>query len=400
MEVDKRLAERMSRLTESKTLKMARLSRELKEKGVDIISLSLGEPDFGTPQHIKDAAVEAMKDGFTHYPPVAGFNDLREAVAQKYQVEHSMDVKAANVLVSTGAKQSLANLIMAIVDFDDEVLIPAPYWVTYPEQVSLAGGKVKTIEAKVDQDYKVTAQQLDDALTQNTRMIIFSSPSNPTGSVYTKDELAQMAKVFEKYPNLIIVSDEIYELINFEGAHHSISAHSNLHERLVIVNGVSKGYAMTGWRIGYIVAPLWITEACEKIQGQLTSGTSSISMKAALQALTGSHESCGEMLKEFKSRRDFMIEALKEIPGLKMNTPGGAFYLFIDVSSYYGKSVDGVAINTGEDLVMYLLEKANTALVEGAAFGAPECLRISYANSLEQLTEAVARIKKALAQLS
>ena len=400
MEVDKRLAERMSRLTESKTLKMARLSRELKDQGVDIISLSLGEPDFGTPQHIKDAAFKAMEDGYTHYPPVAGFNDLREAVAGKYRKEHSMDVQASNILVSTGAKQSLANLILSLIDFNDEVLIPAPYWVTYPEQVSLAGGKVKVIEAKVDQDYKVSAQQLDNALTEHTRMIIFSSPSNPTGSVYTRAELAEMASVFEKYPNLIIVSDEIYELINFEGAHHSISAHPSLHHRLVIVNGVSKGYAMTGWRLGYIVAPLWIAQACEKIQGQLTSGTSSISMKAALEAITGSHESSNEMLNKFKARRDFMIEALKDIPGLKVNTPGGAFYLFVDVSAYYGKSGQGVTISNGEDLVMYLLGKANVALVEGDAFGAPECLRISYANSLEQLEEAVSRIKTALSKLS
>lgn len=399
MEVDKRLAERMSRLSESKTLKMARLSRELKDKGVDIISLSLGEPDFQTPDHIKKAAIKAMDDGFTHYPPVAGFNDLREAIAARYR-DRGMEVDLNNVLVSTGAKQSLANLMLSLIDFDDEVLIPAPYWVTYPEQVNMAGGKVKVISASVDEDYKVSAKQLDDALTQNTRMVLFSSPSNPTGSVYSEEELAEMAAVFAKYPNLIIVSDEIYELINFEGKHHSIAAHTHLHDRLVIVNGVSKGYAMTGWRLGYIVAPQWITKACEKIQGQVTSGTSSISMKAALEAITGSQESSDLMLTEFKARRDYLIDALGEIPGLKMNHPGGAFYLFIDVSHYYGKQVNGTTINDGEGLVMYLLEKAHVALVEGDAFGAPECIRISYANNIEQLKEAVQRIKKALSQLA
>lgn len=399
MEVDKRLAERMSRLSESKTLKMARLSRELKDKGVDIISLSLGEPDFQTPDHIKKAAIKAMDDGFTHYPPVAGFNDLREAIAARYR-DRGMEVDLNNVLVSTGAKQSLANLMLSLIDFDDEVLIPAPYWVTYPEQVNMAGGKVKVISASVDEDYKVSAKQLDDALTQNTRMVLFSSPSNPTGSVYSEEELAEMAAVFAKYPNLIIVSDEIYELINFEGKHHSIAAHTHLHDRLVIVNGVSKGYAMTGWRLGYIVAPQWITKACEKIQGQVTSGTSSISMKAALEAITGSQESSDLMLTEFKARRDYLIDALGEIPGLKMNHPGGAFYLFIDVSHYYGQQVNGTTINDGEGLVMYLLEKAHVALVEGDAFGAPECVRISYANNIEQLKEAVQRIKEALSQLA
>ncbi|MBI1185711.1 aminotransferase class I/II-fold pyridoxal phosphate-dependent enzyme [bacterium] len=398
MEVDKRLASRVNRLTESKTLKMARLSRELKDKGVDIISLSLGEPDFDTPQFIQEAAIDAMKQGFTHYPPVAGYPDLREAIAKRYR-EVGMQVSAANTLVSTGAKHSLANLIMSLIDFDDEVLIPAPFWVTYPEQVALAGGIVKTVNAGVAQDYKVSAQQLDEALSEKTRMIIFSSPSNPTGSVYTEAELSEMADVFRKYPNLIIVSDEIYELINFTGKHHSISVHKDLHERLVIINGVSKGYAMTGWRIGYMVAPEWIIKACEKMQGQFTSGANSIAMKAAKAALEGSDESVKLMLAEFKKRRDFLLDALAAEPRLKMNKPEGAFYLFIDVSDFFGLSDGETTIHTGEDLIMFLLDKAHVSMVEGDAFGAAECIRISYAASMEQLTEAANRILQALQKL-
>lgn len=348
MELNRRLAARIDRLTESKTLKMARLSRELKDKGVDIISLSLGEPDFDTPGFVQNAAIQAMKDGFTHYPPVAGYNDLRETIANRYSIKYGMEVGVTNTLVSTGAKHSLANLIMSLIDFDDEVLIPAPYWVTYPEQVALAGGVSKTVYAGVEQDYKVSAEQLEEALTEKTRMIIFSSPSNPTGSIYTKEELAQIADVFRKYPNLIIVSDEIYELINFEGEHTSISAHKDLHDRLVIINGVSKGFAMTGWRLGYMVAPEWIIKACEKMQGQFTSGTSSISMKAA-QAAIGSDDSVvADMVAEFKKRRDYMLDAFGEISRLKMNKPGGAFYLFIDVSEFFGTSNGETTINDSE----------------------------------------------------
>jgi aspartate aminotransferase len=399
MEIDKRLASRIDRLTESKTLKMARLSRELKENGVDIISLSLGEPDFGTPQFVQDAAIQAMKDGYTHYPPVAGYNDLRETIANRYRTKYGMEVGISNTLVSTGAKHSLANLAMALIDFDDEVLIPAPYWVTYPEQVALAGGYTNTVYAGVEQDYKVSAQQLDEALTEKTRMIIFSSPSNPTGSIYTKDELAQIADVFKKYPNLIIVSDEIYELINFTGEHASISAHKDLHNRLVIINGVSKGFAMTGWRLGYMVAPEWIIKACEKMQGQFTSGTSSISMKAAKAAIGSDDSVVADMVTEFKKRRDFMMEGLSAEPRLKMNKPGGAFYLFIDVSAFFGTSFEKTTINNSEDLTTYLLDKAHVAMVDGGAFGAPDCIRISYANSMEQLNEAINRLVKALGQL-
>lgn len=399
MEVDKRLAKRVDRLTESKTLKMARLSRELKDKGVDIISLSLGEPDFDTPDFVQDAAIKAMKDGFTHYAPVAGYNDLREAIATRYRTKFGMDVTAANTIVSTGAKHTLANIVMSLIDFDDEVLIPAPFWVTYPEQVALAGGKSKVVLAGVEQDYKVSAAQLDEALTQETRMVIFSSPSNPTGSIYTREELAQFADVFRKYPNLIIVSDEIYELINFTGEHNTIAEHKDLHDRLVIVNGVSKGYAMTGWRIGYLVGPEWIVKACEKMQGQFTSGANSIAMKAAKAAIESGSEAIAPMLAEFKKRRDYLIEALSVEPRLKMNTPGGAFYLFIDISAFFGTSDGETNITEAEDLIMYLLDKAHVSMVEGGAFGAPNCLRISYAASMEQLNEAVARLTKALSEL-
>jgi len=399
MEVDKRLASRVERLTESKTLKMARLSRELKEQGIDIISLSLGEPDFETPEHIRNAAVKAMDEGFTHYPPVAGYLDLREAIAKKYNDKFNMGVSPENVLVSTGAKHSLANLIMSLIDEGDEVLIPAPYWVTYPEQVAMAGGTVRTVDAGVEQDYKITAEQLDEALKQDTRMLIFSSPSNPTGSVYSRDELASFAEVFRKYPNLVIVSDEIYELINFVGEHQSLSEFKDLHDRLVIVNGVSKGYAMTGWRLGYIVAPKWIVGPCTKIQGQLTSGGNSITMKAAKAAIEDDKSAAKAMLVEFKKRRDFLLEAFAAEPRLKMNKPEGAFYLFIDISAFFGTKSSNASISNAEDLIMYLLDQAHVSMVEGGAFGSPNCLRISYAASLEQLEEASNRILKALSEL-
>lgn len=399
MEVDKRLAGRVERLTESKTLKMARLSRELKEQGVDIISLSLGEPDFETPKHIRDAAVKAMDDGFTHYPPVSGYLDLREAIAKKYNDKFNMGVTANNVLVSTGAKHSLANLIMSLIDTGDKVLIPAPYWVTYPEQVAMAGGTVETVSAGVEQDYKITAAQLDEALTEDTRMLIFSSPSNPTGSVYSKEELASFAEVFRKYPNLVIVSDEIYELINFVGEHCSLSEFKDLHDRLVVVNGVSKGYAMTGWRLGYIVAPEWIIKPCTKIQGQLTSGGNSITMKAAKAAIEDDKSAAKAMLVEFKKRRDYLLEAFSVEPRMKMNRPEGAFYLFIDISAFFGTATGDTKINDAEDLIMYLLDQAHVSTVEGGAFGSPNCLRISYAASLEQLQEAARRILKAFGEL-
>ena len=398
MEVDKRLAGRVDRLTESKTLKMARLSRELKEQGVDVINLSLGEPDFDTPKFICDAAVKAMEDGFTHYPPVAGFKDLRQAIARKYQAQ-GLDVDFSNVLVSTGAKHSLANVIMSLIDFGDEVLIPAPYWVTYPEQVALAGGVVKSIYAGVEQDYKITASQLDDALSDKTRMLIFSPPSNPTGSVYSEKELNEMAEVLRKYPSVVVVSDEIYELINFASEHQSIAANKHLSDRLVIVNGMSKGYAMTGWRMGYIVAPHWILKPCEKMQGQFTSGTSAITMKASLAGIEGDKTEARAMLEEFRKRRDFLVEAFKAEPRIKLNNPQGAFYLFMDISEFFGTTDGSTTIGNAEDLAMYLLDNAHVSLVEGGAFGAPNCMRLSYAASMEQLKEALSRLLGALGQL-
>lgn len=399
MEVDKRLSSRVDRLSESKTLKMSRLSRELREQGVDVISLSLGEPDFRTPEHIRDAAKKAIDDGYSYYPPVGGYLDLKQAIADKYANEYGYSVAPSQVVVSNGAKQTLANLILSLIDFDDDVLIPAPYWVTYPEQVNLAGGKFRTVLASVDQDYKITPEQLDEALRPETRMLMFSSPSNPTGSVYSKEELLALGEVMKKYPNLIVVSDEIYEFINFEGKHHSISMVKELHDRLVIVNGVSKGYAMTGWRIGYLLAPDWIAKSCEKMQGQLTSAPASISQRAALAAIESSKEAAVAMCNTFKERRDYLLGEFASVDGFKMNKPDGAFYLFIDISGLYGKSANGETINSSEDFAMYLLKEARVSLVAGDAFGAPDCIRISYAASDEDLQNASARIKKAVAQL-
>lgn len=399
MEVDKRLSSRVDRLSESKTLKMSRLSRELREQGVDVIGLSLGEPDFRTPEHIRNAAKQAIDDGYSYYPPVGGYLDLKKAIAEKYAKEYGYSVAHSQVVISNGAKQTLANLILSLIDFDDDVLIPAPYWVTYPEQVNLAGGKFRSVSASVDQDYKITPEQLDDALRPETRMLIFSSPSNPTGSVYSKDELLALGEVLKKYPNLVIVSDEIYEFINFEGKHHSISMIKELHDRLVIVNGVSKGYAMTGWRIGYLLAPDWIAKSCEKMQGQLTSAPASISQRAALAAIQSSRETAVAMCNTFKERRDYLLGEFASVEGFKMNKPDGAFYLFIDISGLYGKSANGAAINNSEDFAMYLLKEARVSLVAGDAFGAPNCIRISYAASDEDLQNAAARIKEAVAQL-
>lgn len=399
MEINKRLSSRVDRLSESKTLRMSRLSRELKAKGIDVISLSLGEPDFDTPAYIQEAAKQAIDDGYSHYPPVGGYTDLKQAICDKYEKMVGWKTTPENVVVSNGAKQSLANLILSLIDFDDDVLIPAPFWVTYPEQVHLAGGIPRSIFASVDQDFKITAEQLDAALTPDTRMFLFSSPSNPTGSVYSENELVQLAKVFEKYPNLIIVSDEIYEHINFKGGHHSLSSFESLRERLVVVNGVSKGYAMTGWRIGYLIAPTWISKACEKMQGQLTSAPASISQRAALAAITQADSSIENMRQTFQRRRDFLISEFKSVEGIKMNVPDGAFYLFIDVSGLYGKSFNGETINNSEDFSMYLLEHALVSLVDGDAFGAPECIRISYAASDADLKEAARRIKKAISEL-
>ena len=399
MGVSTKLASRLDRVSESKTLKMARISRELKAKGVNIISLSLGEPDFDTPQHVKDAAIEAIQKGFTKYPPVAGYLELREAIVAKFKRENNFHVTLDQIVVSTGAKQSLSNVIMSLIEEGDEVLIPAPFWVSYPEQVEMAGGTNRYIKTTVEDNFKITAKQLDDAITDKTRLFIFSSPSNPTGNIYTQSELAELAEVFKKYPNVVIISDEIYEHINFVGKHASLTAYDFLHDRLVVVNGVSKGFAMTGWRIGYIAAPVWIAKACEKIQGQVTSGTCTISQMAALCALSSSLEETYKMRDVFKSRRDYLVDRFSKMDGFKLSIPEGAFYLFLDISNFFGKKIGDLEIKTAEDFTMFILEHAQVAMVEGAAFGTPECVRISYAASDEQLTEAANRIEKAIKQL-
>lgn len=402
MTTSQRLASRMDRLNESKTLRMSRLSREMKEEGIDVISLSIGEPDFETPPHIIEAAKKAMEEGYTHYPPVSGYNDLRKAIATKYKTNYGYPAELQNVLVSTGAKQSLANLAMALIDEGDQVLIPAPYWVTYTEQIQLAGGEVVSVQAGVEQEFKMRPEDLKRALEENDRirMLIFSSPSNPTGSVYSMEELAAFAEILVNYPNVIIVSDEIYEHINFIGEHNSISAFPEIHDQLVIVNGVSKGYAMTGWRIGYIIAPLWLVKACEKLQGQFTSGANSIAQRAALAAIEGEMEATVAMRDRFLERRDWLLEQFKSLPQIKMNVPEGAFYLFMDVSEYFGTFYGDYIINSSEDLAMYLLKEAHVSLVAGDAFGTPECIRISYAASMDQLEEAFRRLKSAFSQLS
>lgn len=393
------LANRLNNFTESKTLEMAKITRELQAKGIDIISLSLGEPDFDTPEHIRIAAKKAIDDGYTHYPPVSGYDDLKEAVVNKLKRDNGLEFKKAQIIVSTGAKQSLVNVLLSLVNPGDEVIIPAPYWVSYPEMVKLAEGKVVPIYTDVEQNFKITASQLEKAITPKTKVLLYSSPCNPTGSVYTEEELKQLAAVLEKHPNIIIISDEIYEHINFSGEHHSIAKNNNIKDRVVVVNGLSKGFAMTGWRLGYIAAPEAIAKACDKIQGQITSGTSSISQRAAIAALSDNLKPTKEMKQIFQKRRDLIISLLKEIPGVKINEPQGAFYVFPDVSDLFGKSDGTSTINNSSDMATYILNKAHVALVSGDAFGNDKCIRISYATSDDKIKEAISRIKNALTAL-
>jgi len=394
-----KLAQRLNRISESNTLKMAKLSRELAATGVDVISLSLGEPDFQTPQHIKDAAKKALDDGYTFYTPVVGFLDLREAISAKFKRDNGLDYSPNQIVVSTGAKQSIINTFLAILNPGDEVIVPTPYWVSYSEMIKIAEGVPVLVNANVESDYKINAAQLEKAITSKSKAFIFSSPCNPTGSVYSKDELYALAKVFEKHPEIFILSDEIYEHINFTGKHESIAQFDFIKDRVITINGVSKSFAMTGWRIGYIGATKEIAAACEKIQGQFTSGTNSIAQKAAIAALSGDMTPTKEMAKAFLRRRDLVLDLLKNIPGIKTNTPGGAFYVFPDVSYYFGKSDGKIKIKNAEDLCMYFLNTAHVALVDGDSFGAPECIRISYATSDEKLKEAMKRIKVALEKL-
>ncbi|HVX25829.1 MAG TPA: pyridoxal phosphate-dependent aminotransferase [Parafilimonas sp.] len=393
------LSSLLQRFNEPETLKMAKLGRELRAKGIDVIDLSLGEPDFDTPEHIKNAAIKAIEDNWSHYTPVPGYLDLREAVCTKFKRDNNLDYKPENIVVSTGAKQSLANIILALVDKGDEVIIPTPYWVTYSELVKLAEGKVVEIRSTLEKDFKISAQELEKAITPKTKAFLFSSPCNPSGAVYSKEELSALADVFRKHPDIAIISDEIYEYINFVGKHESIAQFDDLKDRVIIVNGLSKGFAMTGWRLGYIAANPEIAKACEKIQGQFTSGTNSIAQRSAINALTEDLTPSKKMVEQFVERRKKVLELVKEIPGLKCFEPQGAFYIFPDVSSYYGKSDGTTTINNANDLCMYLLNTAHVSSVMGDAFGEPNCVRFSFANSMQNIEKGWARIKDALAKL-
>jgi aspartate aminotransferase len=389
----------LDRFSEPETLKMAKLGRELRAKGIDVIDLSLGEPDFDTPQHIKDAAKKAIDDNWSHYTPVPGFLDLREAICTKFRRDNHLDYKPENIVASTGAKQSLANVVLALVDEGEEVIIPTPYWVTYSELVKIARGKVVEVNTTMESEFKITPAQLEAAITDNTKLFLFSSPCNPSGAVYRQEELKALADVFRKHPNIYIISDEIYEYINFDGKHESMAQFDDLKNRIIIVNGLSKGFAMTGWRLGYIAANADIAKACEKLQGQFTSGTNSITQKAAVVALTTDLKPSFEMVEEFTRRRKITMDLVNQIPGIKCFVPQGAFYIFPDVSFYFGKS-DGInTIRNSSDFSMYLLNTAHVSSVMGDAFGDPKCVRFSFANSAENIQKAWARIKEVLAKL-
>ena len=394
------LSNRLQRLAPSATLAMSQKSSEMKAQGIDVINMSVGEPDFNTPDHIKQEAKLAIDENYSKYSPVPGYPALRQAIARKLERENHLHYTPAEILVSNGAKQSVCNTVMALVNPGDEVIIPAPYWVSYPQMVLLAGGNLVIVEAGFEQNFKMTPAQLEAAITPKTRLLILCSPSNPTGSVYSKDELEALAKVILAHDDLFVLADEIYEHINYIGKHQSIAQFPGMKERSIIVNGVSKAYAMTGWRIGYIAAPEWIVKGCNKLQGQYTSGPCSVSQKAAEFAYTSSQECVEEMRKAFERRRDLIVKLAKDIPGLEVNVPEGAFYLFPKCSSFYGKKTpDGKTIENSTDLAMFLLEKGHVATVGGDAFGDPKCFRMSYATSDENIVEAMRRIKEVLATL-
>jgi aspartate aminotransferase len=392
------ISDRVNRLAASATFAMLQKSNELSAQGVDVVNMSVGEPDFNTPDYVKKAAVEAVEQNYSKYSPVPGYMWLRKACADKLKRENGLDYAPAEILVSTGAKQSLCNVIMAIINPGDEVLLPSPCWVSYPEMVKLAGGVPVVIKAGIDQDFKVTAAQVEAAITPKTKAIMICSPSNPTGSVYTKEELESIAKVLNKYPDVFIVSDEIYEHINFIGGHNSLAKFVDK-DRIAVINGVSKAYAMTGWRIGFMAGPEWLVKACNKLQGQYTSGTCSVAQKAAQVAFDGPQDDVEKMRQVFQKRRDLIVSLAKEIPGFEVNNPQGAFYLFPKCDSYFGKRYGDKVINSAEDLAMYLLEVGHVATVGGTAFGSPECIRFSYATSEDKIIEAFRRIKEALANL-
>lgn len=394
------LAERLSRISEPQTIKMAKLSRELKAQGIDIVDLSIGEPDFDTPAHIREAAKKAIDEGFTHYTPVAGIADLRAAVVKKLQRDNNLEYLPEQIVVSTGAKQSIANAVLSVINPGDEVIIPTPYWVTYSELVKLCQGKVVFVPCGIENKFKITPAQLEAAITPKTKLFMFSSPCNPTGSVYSKEELKALADVFAKHPGIYVLADEIYEYINYVGKHESIAQFEGMKDRTIIINGLSKGFAMTGWRLGYLAAPPAVAKAAENIQSQFTSATCSITQKAAVAALNGPKDSADEMLAEFTKRRAFVFEQMSQMPGLKLINPDGAFYMFPDVSSFFGKSYDGEVVNNADDLCMYLLHKANVTFVTGSAFQQPNAIRISYAASMEKLQEGMKRLKAGLEKLA
>ncbi|MGB1306721.1 MAG: pyridoxal phosphate-dependent aminotransferase [Flavobacteriales bacterium] len=393
------VSNRLKQLSESATLAMARMSRELKAQGHNVIALSLGEPDFDTPEFIKESAKNAIDNNYSHYTPVPGLLELREAISKKLKRDNKLDYSPDQIVVSTGAKQSIANVCLSLLNSGDEVILPAPYWVSYYELVKLGEATPIVVKSSIDNDFKMSPQDLENAITPNTKMIIFSSPCNPSGTVYSQQELEELAKVLENYPNIYVVSDEIYELINFGVKHFSIARIDSIRDRVITVNGVSKGFAMTGWRVGYIAAPQWIASACNKIQGQVTSATCAIAQKATETAMLASPSEVEHMRIAFHKRRDLMLEMLSEIPGIRTNTPDGAFYIFPDVSHYFGKSDGEKTISNSSDFCMYILNDAHVALVAGEAFGSPNCVRISYAASEENLIEAVKRMKKSLAKL-
>lgn len=393
------VSDRIANLAESETLAMSQKSNELKAQGIDVINLSVGEPDFFTPLHIKDAAKKAIDDNFSFYTPVSGYLSLRQAICRKLERENGLSFSPDQIVCSNGAKQSVCNTVLAVVNPGDEVIIPAPCWVSYIEMVKLAEGKSVIVKAGIEQEFKISPAQLEEAITSKTKAIILCTPSNPTGSVYSKSELEALAGVLAKYPNVIIIADEIYEHINYVGKSESIAQFENIRERVVIVNGVSKAYAMTGWRLGWIAAPKWIANACNKLQGQYTSGPSSIAQKAAEAAYNGSQECVEDMRKAFQRRRDLIVKLASEVEGFNVNTPDGAFYIFPECKNYFGKSYNGRTINTSADLAMFLLEEGHVACVGGLAFSAPECIRFSYATSDDNIKEAMKRVKETLAKL-
>ena len=393
----KALSTRINSLPVSATLAMAAKARELKNQGVDVIGLSLGEPDFNTPEFIKDAAIQAVNDNYNSYSPVDGYADLKQAIATKFKRDNGLDYTADQIVVSTGAKQSIANVCMVLLNPGDEVLLPAPYWVSYSAIATLAEAKSTIIPTSIENDFKITPQQLENAITPQTKLIMFNSPNNPSGTIYTEEEYRALGKVLEKYPDIYILSDEIYEHINYGTPHFSLAAIPSLYDRTITVNGVAKAFAMTGWRIGYIGAPKWIAKACNKMQGQITSGANCIAQRATITALEAPVSNIQYMIDEFKNRRELIIALLTQIPGIKLNQPQGAFYVFPDISTYFGKTLRGKTIENASDFALYLLEEAHVATVTGDAFGNSKCIRISYAASVEHIKEAIARIAQALA---